>query len=103
MTRAGALDGLPSKIYTIMACGKPVLATADPDSDMAWLVQQAQCGRVVAPDSPVAFAEAIKKAFLERASLPAEGARGREFVEAFTKERVACQYDDLIRKLLKRT
>lgn len=103
MTRAGALDGLPSKIYTIMASGKSVLATADQDSDMAWLIQQARCGRVVSPDNPPAFAEAIKKAFLERTSLPAEGARGREFVEAFTKERVARQYDELIRSLAKRT
>lgn len=103
MTRAGALDGLPSKIYTIMASGKSVLATADQDSDMAWLIQQAQCGRVVSPDNPPAFTEAIKKAYFELASLPAEGARGREFVEAFTKERVACQYDELIRSLVKGT
>lgn len=103
MTRAGALDGLPSKIYTIMASAKSVLATADPDSDMAWLIQQARCGRVVSPDNPPAFTEAIKKSYLERAALSAKGARGREFVEAFTKERVARQYDDLIQSLVKRT
>jgi colanic acid biosynthesis glycosyl transferase WcaI len=102
MTRAGALDGLPSKIYTIMASGKPVIATAELDSDMAWLIQQAQCGRVVAPENPQAFAEAIEVAYHDRDSLPAEGERGRIFVEAFTKELMARRINDLICTLVKK-
>lgn len=101
MTRAGALDGLPSKIYTIMACGKPVIATADQESDMAWLIQEAKCGRVVAPDDPPALAEALEAAYLNRDSLSAEGENGRLFVKAFTKESIAQKYDTLIKSLVR--
>lgn len=101
MTRTGALDGLPSKIYTIMACGKPVIATADKESDMAWLIQEAKCGRVVAPDNPVALTKALEAAYLNRHSLPTEGENGRLFVRAFTKESIAQKYDNLIQRLVR--
>lgn len=101
MTRTGALDGLPSKIYTIMACGKPVIATADEESDMAWLIQEAKCGRVVAPDNPPALAEALEAAYLNRDSLSAEGENGRLFVQAFSKESIAQKYDTLIQSLIR--
>ena len=101
MTRTGALDGLPSKIYTIMACGKPVIATADLESDMSWLIQEAKCGRVVAPDNPPALAEAIEAAYINRDSLSAEGENGRLFVQAFSKESIAQKYDILIKSLIR--
>jgi glycosyltransferase involved in cell wall biosynthesis len=100
MTRAGALDGLPSKIYTIMACGKPVIATADVASDMAWLIQEAKCGRVVPPDDPRALAEAIEAAYLDPASLSSEGENGRQFVKEFSKESIAQKYSNLILSLV---
>jgi len=101
MTRTGALDGLPSKIYSIMACGKSVIATADLESDMSWLIQEAKCGRVVAPDNPPALAEAIEAAYINRDSLSAEGENGRLFVKAFSKESIAQKYDNLILSLVR--
>ena len=101
MTRAGALDGLPSKIYTIMACGKPIIATADEESDMAWLIQKAKCGRVVAPDDPLALIKALEAAYLSRDSLSTEGENGRLFVRAFTKESIAQKYDNLVQRLVR--
>lgn len=40
---------LPSKVYTIMASGRPVLAAIDLDSDLAETITQLGCGRVIAP------------------------------------------------------
>lgn len=101
MTRTGAQDGFPSKVYTIMACGKPVLATAEEESDMARIIKAAGCGRVVTPDAPQAFTEAVRAAFLDREKLPAEGLQGRQFVEKdYSKEAIARKYDILIREIV---
>ena len=103
MTRTGALDGFPSKIYTNMASAKPVIASADADSEMAWIICQSGCGRVVPPEDRQAYADAVMAAFRERGKLAAEGERGRRFVEKdYSKEAIARKYDELIRKLTAR-
>jgi colanic acid biosynthesis glycosyl transferase WcaI len=102
MTRTGAQDGFPSKVYTIMACAKPVLATAEDGSDMAAIIRAAGCGRVVAPDQPQAFTEAVRVAFRDREKLPGEGLRGRRFVEKdYSKEAIARKYDLMIKELVR--
>jgi len=100
MTSAGAQDGFPSKIYSNLASAKPVIVSADPDSEMAAMVRRVGCGRVVPPEDRQAYADAVLSAFRERESLPAEGERGRKFVEKdYSKEAIARKYDALINQL----
>lgn len=100
MTRAGAQDGFPSKVYSNFACAKPVIVSALADSEMARLIARARCGRVVPPESPQAYADAVLRAFHDRESLPAEGLRGRRFVEEdYSRGAIARRYDVLIRHL----
>lgn len=100
MTRTGAQDGFPSKVYTNLACAKPVIVSAAQDSEMAGLVARSGCGRVVPPEDRQAYADAVLKAFHERDMLPAEGERGRRFVETdYSKQAIALKYDALIRQL----
>ena len=101
MTKTGIQGGFPSKVYTIMACGKALIASGDPDSEMAWIVKKARCGRVVLPEVPGAFADALKVAYIERATLAGEGESGRIFVQAYSKQAVAGQYAELIKRLVK--
>ena len=102
MKRTGAKDGFPSKIYTNLASAKPVIVSAEPNSDMANFLTSAKCGRVVPPEDSQAFTEAVLKAFKDRDILRAEGERGRQFVEAkFSKQAIARRYDALIRELTK--
>jgi colanic acid biosynthesis glycosyl transferase WcaI len=56
------LEGVivPSKLYPILAAGKPVLAVSTPKTDVARIVTEAGCGIVVDPDDPAAVANAIK-------------------------------------------
>lgn len=94
-------DTFPSKIYTIMACAKPCIVTADDDSELAWIIRQSGSGAWVPPDDAQAYTDAIRHAFLTRQSLAAEGARGRAFVEQeYSKEAVAQRYDRLINHLI---
>jgi glycosyltransferase involved in cell wall biosynthesis len=100
MTRAGAQDGFPSKIYTNLASARPVIVSAEEDAEMATIVRRIGCGRTVAPEDPQSFADAVLSAFRERESLPAEGERGRKFVEKdYSKEAIARKYDALIHQL----
>ncbi len=50
---------LPSKIYSILASGKPVIACVDEGSDTWDLVQRADAGLCVPPENPQALADAI--------------------------------------------
>jgi glycosyltransferase involved in cell wall biosynthesis len=103
MTRAGAQDGFPSKIYSNLASAKPVIVSADPNSGMAAIVRRVGCGRVVTPEDRQAYADAVLTAFRERESLPAEGERGRKFVVMdYSKEAIAKKYDALIHQLTER-
>jgi glycosyltransferase involved in cell wall biosynthesis len=100
MTRTGAQDGFPSKIYTNLASARPVIVSADQHAGMAAIVKQVGCGRVVPPEDPQAFADAVQLAYRERELLPAEGERGRKFVEKdYSKEAIARKYDALIHQL----
>ena len=100
MTRTGARDGFPSKVYTIMASGRPVLASAEAGSEMAWIVRESGGGRVVPPEEPAEFLQAVLKAYEHREELAGEGERGRAFVEtAYSKQAIARQYDALIKEL----
>ena len=52
-------DTVPSKIYTAMAAGRPVLASAETDSETAMLINESSAGVCVAPESAGALIEAI--------------------------------------------
>jgi len=56
---------VPSKVYTIMASGRPVVAAVDPGSDAWNLVEQAQCGLCIEPENPHALAEAIRTLYAD--------------------------------------
>ncbi len=101
MKSGSTRDTFPSKIYTIMACGRSTLASADSESELAWIIQDARAGRCVPPEDPLVFREAVRKAFEERHLLPVEGERGRErVVRDYSKEAVAEKYHALITSLV---
>jgi colanic acid biosynthesis glycosyl transferase WcaI len=51
---------VPSKLYSILAAGRPILAVAPENSDVARIVRENECGLVADPDSPAAVAAAIR-------------------------------------------
>jgi colanic acid biosynthesis glycosyl transferase WcaI len=100
MTRTGAQDGFPSKIYTNLASARPVIVSAEQNAEMAAIVRRVGCGRSVPPEDPQGFSDAILAAFRDRELLPAEGERGRKFVEKdYSKEAIARKYNALIQHL----
>lgn len=92
---------VPSKIYTIMASGRPVLTAVDQDSELVTIVQTAKCGLAVPPDDADALEAGIRQIFAERVKFKEYGSNGRSYVEAhFSRDSVSAQYHRLIQQLV---
>lgn len=79
---------MPSKVYRIMACARPVLAYADPDSELAGLINEVGCGFVVPVGDWVALAKTIQEASGDPDSLVKMSQIGRKHVERFYARKV---------------
>jgi colanic acid biosynthesis glycosyl transferase WcaI len=91
---------VPSRLYGILAVGRPVIVAADAESETAQLVAEVGCGIVVPPGRPELLARAIRDAHDGRYDLAAMGARGREWVELEADRSVAMRrYRDLLLEL----
>lgn len=95
-----AHSSVPSKLYSILASGRPVVASVDPGTEVARVLEDAACGLAVEPDDPDAFTAAIGSLLDDSASREAMGRRGRAFVEAWmTPSAVAEAYGELFAEL----
>jgi glycosyltransferase involved in cell wall biosynthesis len=91
---------LPSKLYTIMATGTPVIAAVDMDSDIVITVQEADSGLCVEPDDADALEQGIRMAFDQRETLKQYGDNGRQYVvDNYSRDAVVSQYEQLIEDL----
>jgi putative colanic acid biosynthesis glycosyltransferase WcaI len=91
---------VPSRVYGILAVGRPVIAAADADSETTRVVTEVGCGVVVPPGRPELLARAIRDAHDGVYDLDAMGARGREWVEREADRSVAVRrYRDLLMEL----
>ena len=92
---------VPSRLYGILAAGRPVLAAADEDSETAQLVREVGCGIVLPPGRPDLLADAIRAAAGGEHDLEEMGKRGRAWVEANADREVAIgRYRALLAELL---
>jgi colanic acid biosynthesis glycosyl transferase WcaI len=91
---------VPSRLYGILAAGRPVIAAADPESETIQVVRQIGCGIIVPPGRPELLARAIRDAHDGVYDLDEMGARGREWVEREADRSVAVRrYRDLLMDL----
>jgi colanic acid biosynthesis glycosyl transferase WcaI len=95
-------DAVPSKVYRIMACARPVMAATDPGSDLAQLIKDAGCGKVVLPGAASEFAGVIMEAYRDQAHWREMGRAGRtHVVEYYSRHAVTKRYNELIRKVIR--
>ncbi|HEY1367875.1 MAG TPA: glycosyltransferase family 4 protein [Gaiellaceae bacterium] len=91
---------VPSRLYGIMAAGKPVIAAADPESETAQLVDEVGCGLVVPPGNSLRLAEAIRSCHDGHVDLESMGRRARAFAEAQADRSIAMRrYRELIHEV----
>jgi colanic acid biosynthesis glycosyl transferase WcaI len=97
LNAASSKLSLPSKMLKIMAAGRPMLAQAAPDSQVAALIRAGDCGVAVHPDDPRALADAIRSLSRQPERLAAMGANARRyFLENFDRERCIAQLEDVL-------
>ena len=94
---------VPSKTYSTLAAGRPVLAAIDPGTEIPRILDAAHAGISVAPDDPSAFRAALQQLIDDTAGRQSMGVRGREWVEAAASPAsIARMYADLIVELNRR-
>ena len=96
------LEGVvvPSKLYPILAAGRPVLAVADEKSDVARIVRRAGCGVVADPDDPASVVAAIHDLVQHRERLHEMGKRARTAALKFDRQRQLEYFRTVIDELL---
>ena len=83
-----------------MACSRPVLAMTEHDSDLASIVEQANCGIVIPPGSSEKLAKTILEAYNNQGQWRKMGRLGREHVELnYSRQEITKKYHNLIQKL----
>lgn len=87
-------SGMPSKTWSIMACGTPIVAAFDTDSELAETISCANAGVCVEPENAEALAEAILRMADGEAS---RYVGGREYaVENASREKCVQKYVEAI-------
>ncbi|MBF6571124.1 MAG: WcaI family glycosyltransferase [Candidatus Binataceae bacterium] len=69
----------PSKTQTLLASGRPVVASVNPGSEVAKAVREANAGLVIAPEDPDALLEAVINLRDDSARRLTMGRKGREY------------------------
>jgi putative colanic acid biosynthesis glycosyltransferase WcaI len=96
LRRGLASSSVPSKTYSILAAGRPLVAAIDEGSEVARVVAMARCGVAIPPDDPGAFVGALSELIDDRAARETMGARGRAWVESWiSPAAVAEAYEEL--------
>jgi glycosyltransferase involved in cell wall biosynthesis len=92
---------VPSRLYGVLAAGRPVLVAADETSEAAQLVREAGAGIVVPPGRPDAVAAAIRSARNGEYDLDEMGRRGRDYVVSrHGRDAAIAAYRDLLEEVL---
>ena len=96
------LEGVvvPSKLYPILAAGRPVLAVADAKSDVARIITRFGCGVVADPDNPASVANMVLQLAHDRARLLEMGRRARTIAPEFDRQHQLSRFRSLVSDLL---
>ena len=99
--RAGlARSSVPSKTYSILAAGRPLVASVDTGSEVARVLDTSGAGVAVAPEDAEALTKALRGLLEEPGRRSEMGASGRRWVEAWASPAaIAESYEELFRSL----
>jgi colanic acid biosynthesis glycosyl transferase WcaI len=93
-------ESIPSKVYWILASGRPLIAAVGRNTEIASLIDQAACGLRVDPGSPQALADAVLQLRKDATRRAIMGQRSREFVvRHYSRQAVSEQLNTLIEKV----
>lgn len=98
-----ARSSVPSKMYSILAAGRPIVASVDEGTEVARTVEQAGAGFSVPPDDAPAFIAALERMLDDPAGRVTMGESARRFVVDWASPAaVAAAYEELFVELISR-
>jgi colanic acid biosynthesis glycosyl transferase WcaI len=96
-------SSVPSKTYSILAAGRPVVASVDPGSEVQRIIETAGAGVAVAPEDQGAFVAAVLDLASDSARREQMEKSARAFVESAASPRAVAQaYQSLFASLARR-
>jgi colanic acid biosynthesis glycosyl transferase WcaI len=88
-------------MYSILAAGRPALASVDPGTEVARTLAEADAGVSVAPEDAAALTGAVVRLADDRAERERLGSNGRRWVERWlSPAAVAAAYEALAAELV---
>ena len=90
---------VPSKVYPILAAGRPFIAAVDKVSEVAALTERHGCGVVVTPGDAVALADAIKRMADQASTRTAMGTQARIAAELFARDRQVAAHAQVLEEV----
>jgi putative colanic acid biosynthesis glycosyltransferase WcaI len=90
---------VPSKVYGILAAGRPLIAALDPSAEPAAIVREYGCGLLAAPGDADALASAIAALYDDPAATRLMGQRARSAALQFDRRIAVAKYYDLFQRV----
>tara|TARA_X000000950_G_scaffold144017_1_gene178323 strand:+ start:2557 stop:3816 length:1260 start_codon:yes stop_codon:yes gene_type:complete len=94
-------EGFPSKVYSIMASGRPMVVVSSKNTPIISLLNETNASLLVTDHSLSGFKNAVLKLAGDKDLKISLGANGRKVIEeSYTKEKAINQYTDLFEKIV---
>lgn len=90
---------VPSKLYGILAAGRPYVAAVEEDCEVAAITRQYQCGLLCLPGNAKDLAEKVLQLYNDRQQSQLFGERGRMAAEEYDRPKQVEKYDALFSSL----
>ena len=92
---------VPSKLYGIMASGRPIVAIVPENSEVALTLREFKCGLITTPKDDLALAETISWLKVNESARETMGNQAyKAFLENFTVQNCADKYSELLKKMI---
>jgi hypothetical protein len=82
---------VPSKLYGIMAAGRPVIFIGPEQSEVAFVIKEAQCGQVIHPGDSTAAIAALKAYYDHRDETEQRGHAARMYFDRHCERAMATE------------
>lgn len=93
-------EGFPSKVYTVMACKKPLIVISGKDTPIYKFLLPKKCSILITENRNENFYKAVLKMYNDNLFRKKLGNNGyNEIIQYFTKEKIINEYVNLVNKL----
>lgn len=87
---------IPSRLYNILAVGRPVVVTSEANSESEFVLSEDAIGWVVSPEDPAELAHTIREAADDRQATMKRGVRAASIAEKYREDVALARYRQVV-------